>query len=96
MVPQYSVQHSDYSSGCPAAWRPSSPVDNFENHAAPDHFGFEIGGVLLPIGRLSNTESGPLAEGNKFIIGFEGTADALVHHGEAIVCKSLIVHRELH
>jgi hypothetical protein len=69
------------------------PIDDVKDHSAPDHFGFEIGSVLLPIWRFPDAEPGLLAEGNQFIVGFEGAADALVHHGEAIVCKSLIVHR---
>ena len=52
------------------------PVDRVKGHAAVQHFGFEIGSVLLPIGRLSNAEPGLLAEANKFIVGFEGAADA--------------------
>jgi hypothetical protein len=71
---------------------PIIPVDNFENHPAFEHFELEIGSMLPPIGRLSNAEPGLLAEGNKFIVGFESAADALVHHGEAVVCEGLVVH----
>src|SRR5438477_148948 len=72
---------------------PVVPIDDFERHPAFEHFGLEIRRVLLPIWRLSNTEPGPLTEANKFIVSFEGATDALVHHGEAVVCERLIVHQ---
>ena len=30
------------------------PVDDLENHSAPEHFGFEISRVHFPVGRLAN------------------------------------------
>jgi len=49
--------------------------------------------VQLPFVSFADTKPRLLAKANKLIVGFEGPADTLVHHGEAIVCKSLIVHR---
>ena len=51
------------------------PIDEVKDHSAADHFGFEICGVLLPIGCLSNAKPGLFAEANKFIVGFEGAAN---------------------
>ena len=69
------------------------PIDGFEDHSAPEHFGFEISRVLLPLRGLPNTESGFLAETAERIVRRERTADALVHHGEAVVRERRIIHR---
>jgi hypothetical protein len=36
-------------------------VDDLKDHSAPEHFGFKISGVLLPLGSLPNAESTFLA-----------------------------------
>jgi hypothetical protein len=49
--------------------------------------------MQLPFVSFMNAKPGLFAEANKFIVGFEGAADTLVHHGEAIVGEGLVVHR---
>jgi hypothetical protein len=41
--------------------------------------------VQLPLGRLTDAELGILIETDERIVGCERAADALVHHGEAVI-----------
>jgi hypothetical protein len=70
------------------------PVDDIEHHSAPEHFRLEIGGVLLPLGRFPNAKSRLLVQTNKRVVRRQSAADALVHHGETVVCERLIVHQD--
>ncbi len=49
--------------------------------------------MQLPFVRFANTKPRFLAKAVKRVVGCQRAPDALLHHGEAIVCKSLIVHR---
>ena len=69
------------------------PIDNHEMNSAPEHFGFKIGGVLLPFGCVSDTEYGFAAIPFEVIIGRQGPPYPLIHHGEASVRERLVVHR---
>src|SRR6202166_3579885 len=48
--------------------------------------------MLLPIGRFANSESWLVAPFFRCVIGGQRAADGLVHHGQAVVRESLIVH----
>src|SRR5437016_4170575 len=67
-------------------------ADKVKGHAAIAHFGFEICGMQLPFMRFADTKPRFVANAAKRVIGCQGAPDALVHHGEAIVCEGLIVH----
>src|SRR5258705_1143618 len=69
------------------------PINDFEKHSALEHFAFEISGVLFPVRGLANAKSSFITLVFERIVGRQGTADALVHHGEAVVGEGLIVHR---
>src|SRR5260370_21129887 len=69
------------------------PINDFEKHSALEPFAFEISGVLFPVRGLANAKSSFLTLVFERIVGRQGTADALVHHGEAVVGEGLIVHR---
>src|SRR6266446_10628006 len=69
------------------------PVDDREKHSPLDHFGLEIGRVLFPVRCLADAESGFPTLRLGRIIRCQRPAHALVHHGEAVVRESLIVHR---
>jgi len=68
------------------------PVDDVEEHSAPEHLAFEVAGVLLPVGRLADPESRFLAPTLHRVIGRQGAPDAFVHHRQAGVRERLIVH----
>ena len=68
------------------------PVDNLENHSAPEHLGFEIGGIHLPLGSLPNAKPAFPAELAKRIVNRKRPTDALVHQSEAVVRECLIIH----
>jgi hypothetical protein len=69
------------------------PVDDLEKHSALEHLSLEIRSVLFPIGRLPNAKPGLFALSLVRLIGRQGAADALVHHGEIIVRERSIIHR---
>src|SRR6266403_176560 len=69
------------------------PINDFEKHSALEHFAFEISGVLFPVRGLANAKSSFLTLVFEHIVGRQRTADALVHHGEAVLGEGLIVHR---
>jgi hypothetical protein len=52
-------------------------------------------GVFFALGRLSNAEPRSLAEANELIVALKSPADGLVHHDEAIVRETLIVHLDV-
>src|SRR3981081_2991064 len=66
---------------------------DFEKHSAVEHFAFEISGVLFPVRGLANAKSSFPTLVFEHIVGRQRTADALVHHGEAVLGEGLIVHR---
>jgi hypothetical protein len=71
------------------------PVDDLENHSAPEHFGLQISGVLFPVGGFPDAKPWFIAKIGKRIVGCESAAYTLVHHGQAVVRERLIVHRPL-
>lgn len=68
------------------------PVDDVEEHSPIEHFGFKIARVLLPVRCLSNPEARGRPGGLLRIVRRQGSANALVHHGEAVVCERAIIH----
>jgi hypothetical protein len=49
--------------------------------------------ACLPLGRLSDAKARLRSLSNECVIGGQRAAHSLVHHGEAIICKSLIIHQ---
>ena len=68
------------------------PIDEVKSHAAPQHFGFEISSVQFPFVGIADTEWPVAIIPFESIVRREGSTDALIHHEEALVCESLIIH----
>ena len=64
-----------------------------EEHAAPKHLGFQIGGVHPPLGRVPNPKPWLVASSPLGIIRSKRPTDVLLHQGEAVVCERPIIHR---
>ena len=69
------------------------PIDDLEDHSAPEHFDLDIRGVKFPLRGLPNAKPALLAQLAKRIVNRERPTDTLVHHGEAVVRECLIIHR---
>jgi len=69
-----------------------SPIDDLEQHAPSKHFGFQVCCVFLPLWRIADLEPGFAALAFGRVIGSQSTTDGSVHHREAVICESLIIH----
>ena len=69
------------------------PIYDSKTHIAPKHFGFQIGGMRLPIGRFANLERRILSGGFLRVVRRESAANTLIHHGEALVRESSMIGR---
>jgi hypothetical protein len=69
-----------------------SPIDDLEQHAPSKHFGFQVRCVFLPFWRIADLERGFAALAFGRVIGSQSTTDGSVHHREAVIRESLLIH----